>query len=285
MKIATWNVNSIRARLPNVLDWIDSAAPDVAMLQETKTVADAFPVAPFEERGYVCAVAGQKSYNGVALLSKFPLEDVVSALPGDECDGQARYIEAWVDAGESGLRAASLYLPNGNPVDSDKYPYKLKWMERLCARAATLLEAEEPTALGGDYNVIPAPEDVYDPAAWADDALFRLETRRRYRILLNLGYTEAFRALHAEAGRYSFWDYQGRAFEADRGLRIDHLLLSPHAADRLSACDIDAAPRGRPRASDHTPVWCELADAPAVRGAAGPPMTPSARNSASSARE
>ena len=259
MKIATWNVNSIRARLPNVLAWIDDAAPDVLLLQEIKTAAAAFPAAAFEERGYMCAVVGQKSYNGVAILSKHPLEDVTEALPGDEDDEQARYVEAWVDAGGgAGVRAASIYLPNGNPADSDKYPYKLAWMERLAARAGVLLAGEEAAVLGGDYNVIPAPEDVYDPAAWAGDALFRPETRRRFRALAHLGYTDAFRALHGEAGRYSFWDYQGRAFEADRGLRIDHLMLSPQAADRLAACDIDPAPRGRERASDHTPVWCEL---------------------------
>ena len=262
MKIATWNVNSVRARLPNLLAWLDGAAPDVVLLQETKAVDAAFPRAEIEDRGYHCAAVGQKSYNGVAILSQYPLEDVVRALPGDTDDDQARYVEAWVDAGESGVRAASIYLPNGNPVASEKYPYKLEWMTRLERHAAALLDGEEAVVLGGDYNVIPAPEDVYDPAAWADDALFRLETRRRFRALLHLGYTEAFRALHREAGRYSFWDYQGRAFEADRGLRIDHLLLSPQAADRLAECDIDATPRGRPKASDHTPVWCRL-DGPA----------------------
>ncbi len=260
MRIATWNVNSIRARLANALAWLDSAAPDVVLLQEIKTTQDAFPRLEIEERGYRCAVVGQKSYNGVAILSKYPIDNVVTALPGDASDDQARYVEAWIDAGNAGLRAASLYLPNGNPVESDKYPYKLAWMERLTRHAEKLLTEEEPVVLGGDYNVIPAPQDVYDPAAWADDALFRLETRRRFRMLLNLGYTEAFRALHRESGRYSFWDYQGRAFEADHGLRIDHLLLSPQAADRLEACDIDIAPRGKTKASDHTPVWCELGD-------------------------
>lgn len=272
MKIATWNVNSIRARLANLLAWLDEAAPDVVLLQEIKTVEAAFPRLEIEERGYNCAVAGQKSYNGVAILSKYPLDDVTAGLPGDGSDEQARYVEAWIDApGAGGVRAASIYLPNGNPVASDKYPYKLAWMERLTRRAEALLAAEEPVVLGGDYNVIPAPEDVYDPAAWADDALFRLETRRKFRILLNLGYADAFRALHGETGRYTFWDYQGRAFEADRGLRIDHFLLSPPAADRLSACDIDAGPRGKARASDHTPVWCELSPPRAMLSAAEPP--------------
>ena len=189
----------------------------MALLQEIKTVADSFPTAPSRNAAIVCAVAGQKSYNGVALLSKFPLEDVVTALPGDEDDNQARYIEAWVDAGEAGLRAGVDLSTERQSGRQRQYPYKLKWMERLRDRAAALLEAEEPIVLGGDYNTIPAPEDVHDPADWADDALFRLETRRRYRILLNLGYTEAFRALHADAGRYSFWDYQGRAFGRPTG--------------------------------------------------------------------
>ncbi len=261
MKIATWNVNSIKARLANTLEWLETAAPDVALLQEIKTVADKFPRLEIEERGYSCAIVGQKSYNGVAILSKFPLEDIVETLPGDDNDEQARYVEAWVDAGDEGLRVASIYLPNGNPVDSEKYPYKLAWMDRLRTHAESLLSTEEPVVLGGDYNVIPAPGDVYDPEGWRDDALYRLDTRKRFRALINLGYTEAFRALHAETGRYSFWDYQRRAFESDRGLRIDHLLLSPQAADRLSACDIDTVPRGKEKASDHTPVWCELSAA------------------------
>lgn len=258
MKIATWNVNSVKARLPNLLDWLKTARPDVVLLQETKTVAENFPRMEIEEQGYGCAVVGQKSYNGVAILSKYPLDDIVEGLPGDETDEQARYVEAWVDAGGAGLRVASIYLPNGNPVDSEKYPYKLAWMDRLRLRAADLLAHEEAIILGGDYNVIPGPEDVHDPAGWADDALFRLDTRKRFRAILALGYTEAFRALHAEAGRYSFWDYQRRAFESDHGLRIDHLLLSPQAADRLVACDIDPVPRGKTKASDHTPVWCEI---------------------------
>jgi exodeoxyribonuclease III len=258
VRIATWNVNSVKARLPNLLAWLDEAAPDVLLLQETKTVADGFPRLEIEERGYTCAVVGQKSYNGVAILSRYPLEDVVERLPGDGADEQARYVEAWVDAGADGVRIASIYLPNGNPVDSEKYPYKLAWMARLRDRARDLLALEEPVVLGGDYNVIPQPGDVHDPQGWVTDALFRPETRRAFRKILNLGYTEAFRALHAETGRYSFWDYQRRAFESDRGLRIDHLLLSPQAADRLQACDIDMVPRGKSKASDHTPVWCEL---------------------------
>ena len=259
MKIATWNVNSIKARLPNVLEWLDDAQPDVALLQEIKTVDDGFPALEIEERGYNCAVHGQKSYNGVAILSKHPLEDVVCGLPGNTDDDQARYIEAWVDAGDRGARVASIYLPNGNPTPGDKYDYKLRWMDCLAAHALDLLKSEEPVVLGGDYNVIPTDGDVHNPDAWADDALFRPETRAKFRTLLNLGYTEAWRSLHAETHVYSFWDYQGGAWQKDNGIRIDHLLLSPQAADRLTACEIDKGPRGKQKASDHTPVWCEIA--------------------------
>ena len=259
MKIATWNVNSIKARLPNVLEWLDDAQPDVALLQEIKTVDDGFPALEIEERGYNCAVHGQKSYNGVAILSKHPLEDVVCGLPGNTDDDQARYIEAWVDAGDRGARVASIYLPNGNPAPGDKYDYKLRWMDCLAAHALDLLKSEEPVVLGGDYNVIPTDGDVHNPDAWADDALFRPETRAKFRTLLNLGYTEAWRSLHAETHVYSFWDYQGGAWQKDNGIRIDHLLLSPQAADRLTACEIDKGPRGKQKASDHTPVWCEIA--------------------------
>ena len=256
LDIATWNVNSIKARLANVLDWLKSAAPDIVLLQELKCERDGFPALEFEDLGYNCAVVGQKSYNGVAILSKRPIDDVIEALPGDDTDSQARYVEATIGT----LRVASLYLPNGNPVASEKYPYKLAWMARLKAHAASLLATEQPFVLGGDYNVIPQPEDCYDPEAWADDALFRLDTRRAFRSLLNLGLTEAYRSLHPARVAYSFWDYQGRAFDGDRGIRIDHLLLSPEAADRLKACRIDKAPRAKPKASDHTPVICTIED-------------------------
>lgn len=256
MKIATFNVNSIKARLPRILEWLKDASPDVALLQETKTVDDAFPALEIEELGYNIATHGQKTYNGVAILSKHRIEDVVRGLPGSD-DDQARYIEATVD----GLRVASIYLPNGNPTDSDKFTYKLSWMDRLIAHVRdTLLPSEQPFVLGGDYNVIPTDLDVYDPKAWADDALFRPEVRARFRALVHLGLTEAWRALHAESG-YTFWDYQGGRWSRDEGLRIDHILLSPRAADRLEACEIDKAPRAKDKASDHTPVWCRIAAA------------------------
>ena len=255
--IATWNVNSINARLPNVLDWLGTAQPDIALLQEIKCVDPAFPTEAVGELGYNAAVHGQKSYNGVAILARRPIEDVRRGLPGDEGDEQARYLEATV----GDLRVATIYLPNGNPIGTEKFAYKLAWMNRLRAHAAALLDLDQPVVLGGDYNVIPEPEDCHDPKAWAGDALFQPESRRALRAILHLGYTEAFRALHPdERGAYSFWDYQGGAFQLDHGIRIDHLLLSPQAADRLLACAIDKAPRRQPKASDHTPVTVTLRD-------------------------
>ena len=254
VKIATWNVNSIKARLPNVLAWLQEAAPDVVLLQELKTVAENFPRMEIEDLGYNTAVVGQKSYNGVAILSKSSIEDLLERLPGDENDEQARYVEATT----FGLRVASIYLPNGNPIDTDKFPYKLAWMDRLRQHAANLLESEQPIVLGGDYNVIPTDDDVFDANRFAGDALAQPETRQRFRALLNLGYTSAFRAFHCDFHVYSYWDYQGGAWQKDNGLLIDHLLLSPQAADRVTSSEIDKGPRGKEKASDHTPVLCEI---------------------------
>ncbi len=251
MKIATWNVNSIRARLPIAVDWVTSSRPDILLLQEIKTLE--FPEMEFTALGYRIAYVGQKSYNGVAILSLHPIHDVITALPGDPADDHSRYIEATIE----GIRVASIYLPNGNPVSSDKFPYKLAWMDRLCAHMQALLETEMPVALGGDYNVIPEPEDCYDPRAWEGDALFRPESRAAFRAMQHLGYTDAFRALHPQAHAYTFWDYFGN-WERDQGLRIDHLLLSPQAADRLTECTIDRTPRAREKPSDHTPVIVTL---------------------------
>ncbi|MDA8232237.1 MAG: exodeoxyribonuclease III [Magnetospirillum sp.] len=255
LRIATWNVNSIKARLPNVLDWLREAAPDVVLVQETKCPDEAFPMLEFQAMGYRAEIHGQKTYNGVAILSRLPADDVRCRLPGGDGDDQARWIEATV----AGVRVASLYLPNGNPAPGDKFDYKLAWMRRLEARARDLLASGMPVVLGGDYNVCPADADVYDPAAWRLDALCRPESRAALRRVLHLGYTDAFRALHPdESHAYTFWDYQGGAWPRDLGLRIDHLLLSPQAADRLRACVIDKIPRGRDKASDHTPVVVDL---------------------------
>ncbi len=257
VKIATWNVNSIRARLGNVVEWLEAARPDVLLLQEIKTVEETFPLMEIKGLDYEALVVGQKSYNGVAILSRDTILHPVTRLPGDADDEQARYAEATT----FGLRVASIYLPNGNPATTEKYTYKLGWMARLRDHARGLLAGEQPVVLGGDYNVIPAPQDVYEPARWTDDALYKIETRQAFRTILNLGYTEAFRALHPNKHAYTYWDYQGIAWSADQGLRIDHLLLSPQAADRLNACEIDSKPRGKEKASDHTPIWCELESA------------------------
>ena len=257
MKIATFNVNSVKARLPRIQEWLPEAKPDVVLLQETKSVDENFPAMEFEALGYEIAVHGQKTYNGVAILSKQPIEDVSKGLPGDNNDVQARYIEATI----GGVRVASIYLPNGNPVDTEKFTYKLAWMDRLQKHVRdTLLPTEMPFVLGGDYNVCPTDDDVYDPEGFANDALCRPESRTRFRAMVNLGLTEAFRALHSETDAYSYWDYQRGRWQRDEGLRIDHLLLSPQAADRLTACEIDRGPRGKEKVSDHTPVWCELED-------------------------
>ena len=253
-KVATWNVNSVKARLPRVTEWLRDAKPDVVLLQETKCEDAAFPRLEIEELGYNLALCGQKTYNGVAILSKSPIEDIACGLPGDDSDGQSRYIEAFT----CGLRVASIYLPNGNPVGTEKFPYKLKWLDRLAIHAERLLANEEKVVLAGDYNVCPTDVDVYDPVGWANDALCRIETRKGFRKLMYLGLTDAWRAQHPEEKGYSFWDYQAGAWQRNNGLRIDHLLLSPQAADALKESGIDKSPRGKEKASDHTPVWSEL---------------------------
>jgi exodeoxyribonuclease-3 len=257
MKIATYNVNGIKARIQAVLDWLDEAAPDVVALQEIKSLDEGFPREPFEDRGYRVETHGQKGFNGVALLSRLPLEDVVRGLPGDDLDEQARWIEASV-IGRRAVRLCGLYLPNGNPAPGPKYDYKLAWMARLEARARELLASEEPVLLAGDWNVIPQPEDAARPASWAEDALFLPETRAAFRRILNLGYTDALRARSPAPGLYTFWDYQAGAWSRNNGIRIDHLLLSPEAADLLGEAQVDRELRGRDKPSDHVPVWVEL---------------------------
>ncbi|MGB0660342.1 MAG: exodeoxyribonuclease III [Mangrovicoccus sp.] len=264
MKIATFNINGIKARLPALLDWLDEAKPDLAVLQELKSIDENFPREEIEDRGYQLETHGQKSFNGVAILSKFPLEDIRRGLPGDDSDEQARWIEALVQA-ERPFRICGLYLPNGNPAPGPKYDYKLAWMARLEARLKDLLTEEISAIVAGDYNIIPQPEDAARPQAWTDDALHMLSSREAWRRLLNLGMTEAFRACHPHRppadgpGQFSFWDYQAGAWDRNDGIRIDHLLLTPQAADRLEDAQIDSAIRGREKPSDHVPVWIDFA--------------------------
>lgn len=259
MKIATFNINGIKARIEALPAWLDEAKPDVALLQEIKSVDENFPRELFEERGYNVETHGQKSFNGVAILSKLPLEDVSRGLPGDDTDEQARYIEATVVGDKDAVRLCGLYLPNGNPAPGPKFDYKLAWMDRLHARAQELLAQEIPFVMAGDYNIIPQAEDAAKPDSWREDALFRTESREKFRALLNLGLTEAFRARTQGPGHYSFWDYQAGAWNRNNGIRIDHLLLSPQAADMLTDCQIDKDIRGRDKPSDHVPVWIDLA--------------------------
>ncbi|MGI9381464.1 MAG: exodeoxyribonuclease III [Methyloligellaceae bacterium] len=258
MKIATWNINGIKARSKNLEIWLKESNPDVVCLQEIKSQTEAFPGEALEDLGYNVAVHGQKSFNGVAILSKLPFDEIVTGLPGDPSDEQARYLEAGISTETGSLRVASIYLPNGNPVDSEKYPYKLSWMQRLQDHARSLIEFEEPLVLAGDYNVIPTDDDVHDPEAWRDDALFRPESIQAFRSIVNLGLTDAYRACHHEIHQFTFWDYQRGSWQKDHGIRIDHLLLSPQAADRLNQCEIDRHTRGWEKPSDHVPIWVDL---------------------------
>lgn len=252
MKIVSWNVNSIKARLDHVKKFLDSRSPDVLMLQELKGLE--FPAAEFEAMGYKAHAVPQKAYNGVAILSKKPMNVVLEQLPGNEDDEQARYLEVDIDD----LRLIDIYLPNGNPVDSEKFPYKINWMERLHRRLRELRERSIPFVIGGDFNVIPEDKDCYDPKAWEGDALTQPNSRSAFRSFLNLGLYDAFRIINDKAEQYTYWDYQRGAWERGNGIRIDHFLLSPEITDRLKNCSIDTGPRGWPKASDHTPIMVEI---------------------------
>jgi exodeoxyribonuclease-3 len=257
MRIATWNVNSIKQRIENLSAWLRERQPDIVCLQETKSQDETFPREPFEALGYNVAIHGQKTFNGVAILSKLPFDEVTPRLPGDPEDDHARFIEAVVSTKTGALRVASIYLPNGNPI-GPKYDYKLKWMKRLSDYSRERLELEEPLVLAGDYNVIPTEIDVHNPELWRGDALFLPETRAKFRALINLGLTDALRANTDADGIYTFWDYQAGAWQKNNGIRIDHLLLSPQAADALVTAGVDKHVRAWEKPSDHVPVWIEL---------------------------
>jgi exodeoxyribonuclease-3 len=259
LRIATWNINGVKARIDNLLHWLSEAAPDVVCLQEIKSVDESFPSDVLGDAGYNCAVLGQKGFNGVALLSKHPIEDVTRGLPDGDDDGQARFIVGLVaPKGGTPVRVASAYMPNGNPIDSEKFAYKLAWLRRLEDWARAALADEELLVIGGDYNIIPEPLDAKNPEAWTGDALFQPESRAAYRRLKALGLTDAVRAVDDRGGVYTFWDYQAGAWQKNNGIRIDHLLLSPEAADRLAEAGIDRHVRAWEKPSDHVPVWIAL---------------------------
>ncbi|MBV8938291.1 MAG: exodeoxyribonuclease III [Alphaproteobacteria bacterium] len=262
-----WNVNSVKARLPHLLDWLKRDMPEIVLLQETKCTDDAFPAMELEELGYNLALHGEKSYNGVAILSKFPLEDVRRGLPGEDQFGHARYIEAVANLPGRAVRVASVYVPNGQNLDSDKFPYKLHFLERLGAHLLALLAYEEMLIVGGDYNVAPYPADVYDPARLDGNVCYHPEERARIRAILHLGFYDGFRLINPPpegthgGGEYTFWDYRAASFEANRGWRIDYPLLSPQAADALRDCVIVKTLRGLDKPSDHAPLLASFADA------------------------
>ncbi len=253
MKIVSWNVNSIKARLDHVKRYLEENSPDVLMIQELKGLD--FPAEEFETIGYHTSAVTQKAYNGVAIISKHPIEIILDKLPDDDTDEQARYIEANIN----GARVINIYLPNGNPTPGSKYDYKLSWMARLYSRLKTLCDNDTPFIIGGDFNVMPEDKDCHSPKDWEQDALFRTETREAFRSLINLGLTDAFRVFNNRAEQYSFWDYQAGAWQKDNGIRIDHFLLSPVMADKLTSCTINKTPRGWNKPSDHTPIEITIA--------------------------
>ncbi|WP_047490821.1 exodeoxyribonuclease III [Terriglobus sp. TAA 43] len=258
MLIASWNVNSIRARMTHAHDFLQAQQPDVLLMQELKTLE--FPAMDFKALGYESVAIGQKSYNGVAILSKLPIEAVTTKLDGDDEDTHARFIEAILDEPDGKrLRVVCIYLPNGNPIGTEKFIYKLGWMDRLIHQMMRWKDDPIPTIIGGDFNVIPEDIDCDKPANWVRDALFQPEPRERYRAMQTMGWVDAFRALHPEeAGAYTYWDYFRQAFERNRGIRIDHFLLSPSLRPRLESCVIDKTPRGQEKPSDHTPILVTL---------------------------
>jgi exodeoxyribonuclease III len=255
MKIASFNINGIKARLPRLIEWLQETQPDAACLQEVKSQDEGFPADEFEKIGYGAIWHGQKSFNGVAILAKGQTpQETQRGLPGDDSDEQARYLEADVN----GVRVASIYLPNGNPLPGPKFDYKLAWMRRLRTHASALSALEIPVALVGDYNVIPHDHDIWSKSAMREDALRQQASIAAYRRMLGDGWTDALASHYPAGGVWTYWDYQAGAWQQDHGFRIDHMLLSPQAADRLVRCGVDKDHRGREKASDHAPVWLEL---------------------------
>ncbi len=254
MKIASFNINGIKARLDTVLRWLNNTKPDIAVLQEIKSSNEMFPAVPIEDLGYNVVINGQKGFNGVAVLSKYPIDSVSFKLDEEFSDHQARWIECEINK----LKICGLYLPNGNPIPGPKFDYKIEWMKRFYRRAKALISHEQPSIVLGDYNIIPSKEDMEYPDLWREDALFNLDCRSLYRKILYLGFTDAFRCLNGKSNQYTFWDYQGGAWQKNNGIRIDHILLSPQAADLLENCEIESFMRAEQKPSDHVPIWIEL---------------------------
>ena len=259
MRIATWNINGIKARIENLLQWLQTSGPDIVCLQEIKSVDADFPRLEIESLGYNVETHGQKGFNGVAILSKLRFDEVIRGLPGETDDAQSRYIEGVFSVGSRAIRVASIYLPNGNPLGTEKFHYKVRWMDRLIAHASDRLSLEEPLILAGDYNIIPEPEDCFSPKAWEGDALFQPESRQAYRRMKALGLAEAIRSVTDAPKTYTFWDYQAGAWQKNNGIRIDHILLSPEAANLLVSAEIEKSVRSWEKPSDHVPVIVELA--------------------------
>ena len=259
MRIATWNINGIKARIENLLQWLQTSGPDIVCLQEIKSVDEDFPRLEIESLGYNVETHGQKGFNGVAILSKLRFDEVIRGLPGETDDAQSRYIEGVFFVGSRAIRVASIYLPNGNPLGTEKFHYKVRWMDRLIAHASDRLSLEEPLILAGDYNIIPEPEDCFSPKAWEGDALFQPESRQAYRRMKALGLAEAIRSVTDAPKTYTFWDYQAGAWQKNNGIRIDHILLSPEAANLLVSAEIEKSVRSWEKPSDHVPVIVELA--------------------------
>lgn len=259
VKIATWNVNSVKTRLEHLVEYLRSdEAPDILLLQELKCTTDSFPYMEVEDCGYNLAIHGQKTYNGVAILSKFPISDVIKELPNNSEDEQARYIEGVISLKDRAIRVASVYVPNGQSPDSDKFQYKMQFFDRLYEHAKELLKYEEILVIGGDYNVAPSPIDVYDPVGLEGTTCFHVNERKKFRMLKGLGLTDAYRAVNDNKEQFTWWDYRAGAWQQNKGMRIDHLLLSPEATDILINSDVYLEPRKKEKPSDHTPVWCKL---------------------------